>query len=186
MMSTKRTTKFITDIVILANSRIWEPQFFAGYDMPIYTASILIPKKQVKTITAMDHARNSALIDGQLINSKGFLKKAKMNIPIHDGDGPGMDDHFRDCWVINAASLSAPMIWDYRITPISDPKFVRSGCKVRVSLTFYPFADNKRNIAGLGCLLGNIQKACFRDDYDILPDIDYDAFEDEFTRIFLK
>lgn len=185
MIQRRPSTKFITGIVTFANARIWEPHVFDGCEFPVYTASILIPKSQIQTNEGMNIALNTALTNGQSLHRGKFGKAAKANLPLHDGDAEGMDEQFRGCWVINAASFTPPKIWDNTIMPITDSSLVQPGCKVRVSLTFFAYKGNGTHRTGIGCMLGNIQKAFTRNNYEVLPDIDFDKFAEEFTRIFL-
>lgn len=186
MIQNKPSTKFITGIVTFVNGRIWEPQLFDGYDTPLYTATILIPKDQAKTNEGMQIALDTAVINGQSLHRGRFAKAARANTPIHDGDAEGMHECFRGCWLVNAASITSPAVWDNSVMPITDREIVQPGCKVRVSLTLFAYTKDERHDTGVGCMLGNIQKAFTRNDYEVLPDIDYSQFEEEFTRIFLK
>lgn len=185
MIQRRPSTKFITGIVTYVNGRIWEPQEFDGYKVSLYTATILIPKDQAKTNEGMRVALDTALINGQSLHRGKFGKTARANIPIHDGDEETMDERFHGYWVVNAASLSPPIVWDNMIMPITDSTLVQPGCKIRASLTFFAYKGYGVHRSGIGCMLGNIQKAFTRNDYEVLPDIDYDQFAEEFTRIFL-
>jgi len=180
------STKFITGIVTFVNGRIWEPQLLEGYDIPLYTMTILIPKAQVKTNKAMQKALETAIINGQSLHRGKFAKSARLNTPIHDGDAEGAHDCFRGCWIVNAANTIAPAIWDNSLMPITDRDLVQPGCKVRVSLTLFAYIKDDKHKTGVGCVLGNIQKVFTRNDYKILPDIDYEQFVEEFTRVFSK
>lgn len=186
MIKKRISTKFVTGIVTYVNGRIWEPQHFEGYEEPLYTATILIPKDLVKTNEGMNTALESAILNGQSLHRGKFADIVKKNLPIHDGDDENMDEIFRGCWLVNASSVTAPKIFDRAVLPITDCNLLKQGCKVRVSLTFFTHLKNGKHNTGVGCMLGNIQKAFTGNDYEILPDVDYDIFEEEFTRIFLK
>ena len=175
--------KVITGIVTLVNANIWEPISIKG-NPPIYTATIIIPKGETKTLDGIRTAIKNANIEGS-IKFKGmyFGTKAK-KMPLLDGDQNPLATAFADCFVLNASSLVAPQIVDYRVCPISDRALVGSGCKVRVSLTFYPYMNGGEK--GIGCMLGNIQKALVAEQYDPIPQLHFDTFLSEFLHILLK
>ena len=185
MIQKKPSTKFITGIVTLLNSRIWEPHLFDSYDTPLYTATLLIPKDQAKTNEGMKIALETAVINGQALHRGGFRKKAMANTTIHDGDATGMNEIFRGCWVLNAATPTTPAIWDNTLYPITERNLVQSGCKIRVSLIMFSYVGDQTHPTGVGCLLCNIQKAFTRNEYEVLPDVDFDKFTENFTRVFL-
>lgn len=186
MLYRSPATKVITDIVTFTNARIWEPQIIVDGLPPLYTISVIMPKSMVKTKDGMDTAIDTAIREGASMHRGKFANAAKRNLPIFDGDSEEMSEIFRGCWVINAASLTPPTIVDNRVYPITDPSLFQPGCKARVVLTFFTYTKGKGRNTGVGCMLGNIQKAFTRNDYERLPDTDFDLCTEHFTRIYLK
>lgn len=176
--------KVVTGIVTIANAHIWEPTTIDG-SPPMYTATIIIPKDEQKTITGIRTAVENAVREGNL-KYKGtyFGKTARKNTPVHDGDSEEMDELFKGSWVINASTFDAPSVVDHRVYPITDHALVCSGSKVRVSLTFYPYVGGKTK--GVGCMLGNIQKALLVGKVQPLPPTQFDTFSEEFLHILMK
>lgn len=176
--------KVVTGIVTIANAHIWEPTVIDG-SPPMYTATIIIPKDEPKTITGIRTAVENAVREGNLkFQGSYFGKTARKNTPILDGDAKGMSDIFKNCWVVNASTFDIPSVVDHRVFPITDHTLVCSGSKVRVSLTFYPYANGK--VKGIGCMLGNIQKALLVNKVEPLPLTQFDTFSEEFLHILLK
>lgn len=180
------STKIITDVVTFANARIWEPQIILEDKPPIYTASVIIPKSMVKTNEGLNTAIETAIRMGVSLHRGKFGKSAKNNLPIFDGDSEELDEIFSGSWVVNAATLTAPIVYDNVVTPITDCSLLQPGCKVRVVLNFFSYTKRPGHGTGVGCMLGNIQKAFTRNDYQVLTDKNFDLFTENFTRIFLK
>ena len=177
----KRMTMVVTGIVTLINAHIWEPTVINEHS-PLYTATLIIPKSERKTIDGIKLAINNALQVGSFLHRGGYKDKAVNNIPLIDGDSEGMPQLFKNCYIINAASSTPPQIYDYKVFPITDPNSVSSGSKVRVSLVMYSY--HKNSIAGVGCCLKNIQLAGSERNKIKYPDTYFDAFIKDFVRIF--
>ena len=183
MKNKYRTVKVVTGAVRLVNANIWSPVEVPGRGS-IYTATILIPKGDSKTLlgirTAVDSAAAAGIAD--LGGHRG--KKPKRYLPPYDGDADGLPPVFRGCWYVNAASLTAPQILDHQLYPVADQSTVGSGSWVRVSLAF--FLVYKKGGSRIGCQLGNIQKARISDSYEKIADTGFDRFLDDFLRVFEK
>lgn len=176
--------KVITGIVTIVNAHIWEPTTINS-SPPLYTVTILVPKNEQKTISGIRTAVENAVQEGnRKFKGTYFGKTARKNTPILDGDAEGMDKILNGYWIVNASTLTAPSVVDHRVYPITNHGLVCSGSKVRVSITFYPYANGK--IKGIGCMLGNIQKALLVDKVEPLPLTQFDAFSEEFLHILLK
>ena len=184
MLYKSKPTKVVTGLVTFTNGRIWEPETINGNH--IYTASILLPKNDIRTNEGVNMAIDNAIQIGQSIHRGHFGNFVRKNLPIHDGDTETVDSQLNGYWIINAGSFTAPQIVDNRVLTITDPTLVKPGCKIRVSLTFFTYLKNDFVPSGVGCMLGNIQKAFTRNDYKILPDIDYENYLEEFSRITWK
>lgn len=183
MTYSRQTTKTVTNIVTFTNGFIWEPNLKLANTTPVYSASILIPKTDIKTNEGIDFAIKTATRVGKWKYGARFYVPKKM-IPIHDGDDENLSEMFQGCWILNASSLTPPKIFDNHVLPIKDASLIKPGCKIRVSLDFFPYYDKRNTILGMGCKLGNIQKAFTGNDYAILPNVNFDDFSSEFLRIF--
>ena len=121
-----------------------------------YSVSILISKKDIKTINAIKAAIKAAEQKG--IETKwGGRLPSNIKKPLRDGDVERPDDEaYVGCYFINANSTTKPGVVDENLEPILDPNEFYSGCYGRASITFYPFsvAGNKGIAAGLN----NLQK----------------------------
>lgn len=134
MANKTNSTKVVTGVVRLSYEHVWEPASVNG-SKPKYSVSLIIPKSDTKTITAINQAIDNA---------------------IRDGDTEREDEDYRDAYFINANSTTAPQIVDRSVQPILDRSEVYSGCYARVSINFYAFNSNGNR--GIACGLGNIQK----------------------------
>ena len=154
-MAKQKNTNVITGLVRLSYANVWEPKSINGGD-PRYSCSIIIPKSDVETVSAINAAIECAVKEGVgkfggKIPPKGVLKP-----PLRDGDTERDDEAYAGCWFVNANSRTAPQIVDKHVRPILDRSEVYSGVYAFVSLSFYAFNTNGNK--GVACGLGNIQK----------------------------
>lgn len=151
-----QNTKVVTGInTRLSYANIWEPKSING-GKEKYSVSLIIPKSDTKTVTAIEKAIDAAIEEG--IGKFGGKKpnKAALKLPLRDGDLEKDDVNYKDAYFINANSITAPQIVDKQVQPILDQAEVYSGCYARVSISFYAFNTNGNR--GVACGLGNIQK----------------------------
>lgn len=151
-----KNTKVVTGIVRLSYEHVWEPASVNGSPEK-YSASLIIPKSDKKTVEAINAAVDAAIEEG--IGKFGGKKpnKKAIKLPLRDGDiDREGDEAYKDSFFLNANSRTAPQIVDRKVNPILDRDEVYSGCYVRVSLSFYAFNSNGNK--GVACGLGNIQK----------------------------
>ena len=184
MMAKKyNPVKVITGVVRLLNANIWEP-----LEVPdrgsIYTATILNPKNDSKTVLGINTAIQGAFAVGRLARKGHVGRNPMQNYPLHDGDDGSLPTVFNGCYYINAASLTAPQILDHQLNPVTDASTVGSGCLARVSLSF--FYIFRPRASRVGCMLGNIQKARISDSYEALPDAGFENCLDDYLLIFDK
>lgn len=133
----------------------WEPKSING-GPERYSVSLLIPKNDKETISAIEKAIDAAIEEG--IGKFGGKKpnKAAIKLPLRDGDIERDDEAYKGHYFINANSTTPPQIVDKAVKPILDRNEVYSGCYARVSISFYAFNSNGNK--GIACGLGNIQK----------------------------
>jgi len=67
MANQKKNTKVVTGVVRLSYEHVWEAVSINGSN-PKYSASIIIPKDDTKTIDAINSAIDSAIKDNSIKN----------------------------------------------------------------------------------------------------------------------
>lgn len=154
-MTNQNPTRIVTGEVRLSYANVWEPNFIQG-GKPRYSVSLIIPKSDTATITAIEKAVDAAIEQG--IGKFGGKRpnKAALKLPLRDGDIERDDEAYANAYFLNANSLTAPQVVDQEVAPILDRAEVYSGCYARVSFSFYAFNTNGNR--GIACGLGNIQK----------------------------
>lgn len=155
MANQNNTTKVVTGIVRLSYANVWEPASING-GTPKYSVSLIIPKSDKKTISAINAAIDAAIKDGAPKFGGKIPARAALKLPLRDGDAERDNEAYKDSYFVNANSTTAPQIVDRTVQPILDRGEVYSGCYARVSINFYAFNTNGNR--GIACGLGNIQK----------------------------
>ncbi len=149
-------TKVVTGIVRGSYMNVWEPKGINGSD-PKYSASIIIPKNDKKTVKDIEKAIDAAIDEGLAKFNGKKPNKASLKLPLRDGDVDRPDDPaYANSYFVNANSKSAPQIVDKRVQPILDRDEVYSGAYYRFSINFYAYNVNGNR--GIAAGLGNIQK----------------------------
>ena len=151
--------KVITGVCRLSYANIWQAKSING-GAPKYSASVLIPKSDTKTVAKVKAAIQAAYEEGEgklKGNGKTAPSLASLKTPFRDGDTERPDDEaYAGHWFINANSNKAPGVVDANREPIYDTSEIYSGVYARVSLSFYAFNSNGNR--GIACALQNIQK----------------------------
>ena len=151
--------KVITGVCRLSYANIWQAKSING-GAPKYSASVLIPKSDTKTVVKVKAAIQAAYEEGEgklKGNGKTAPSLASLKTPLRDGDTERPDDEaYAGHWFINANSNTAPGVVDANREPIYDTSEIYSGVYARVSLSFYAFNSNGNR--GIACALQNIQK----------------------------
>ena len=153
-------TKVITGVKTRwSYANVWEPKSING-GAPKYSVSLIIPKSDTKTVTAIKNAIQAAYDEGQSKlkgNSKSVPALSVIKTPLRDGDAERPDDEaYKDSYFINANSATAPGIVDAARQPILERSEVYSGVYGRASINFYAFNSNGNK--GIACGLNNLQK----------------------------
>ena len=151
----KSNTKVVTGIVRLSYEHVWEPASING-SKPKYSVSLIIPKSDTKTISAINAAVDAAIRDGAAKFGGKVPPRGALKLPLRDGDTERDDEAYKGAYFVNANSTTPPQIVDRAVQPILDRSEVYSGCYARVSINFYAFNTNGNK--GIACGLGNIQK----------------------------
>ena len=153
-------TKVITGVKTRwSYANVWQAKSING-GAPKYSVSLIIPKSDTKTVTAVKNAIQASYDEGQSKlkgNSKSVPALTAIKTPLRDGDVERPDDaSYKDCYFINANSATAPGIVDAARNPIIEHSEVYSGVYGRASINFYAFNSNGNK--GIACGLNNLQK----------------------------
>lgn len=148
-------TKVLTGKVRFSYAHVWEPSSVEEGQTKKYSVSILIPKKDKKTLEKIEEAIEAAS-DAFKQKNGGKLPK-NFKLPLRDGDEEREDDEaYQGMMFLNASSLRQPGIVDENVDPIISKDDFYSGCWGRVTINFYSF--DKAGNKGIAAGLGNIQK----------------------------
>ncbi len=153
-------TKVITGVKTRwSYANVWQAKSING-GAPKFSVSLIIPKSDTKTVTAVKNAIQAAYEEGQSKlkgNSKSVPTLTAIKTPLRDGDAERPDDEaYKDSYFINANSATAPGIVDAARNPIIEHSEVYSGVYGRASINFYAF--NSNGSKGIACGLNNLQK----------------------------
>ena len=153
-------TKVITGVKTRwSYANVWQAKSING-GTPKYSVSLIIPKSDTKTVTAVKNAIQAAYEEGQSKlkgNSKSVPALSAIKTPLRDGDAERPDDKaYKDSYFINANSATAPGIVDAARNPIIEHSEVYSAVYGRASINFYAFNSNGNK--GIACGLNNLQK----------------------------
>ena len=153
-------TKVITGVKTRwSYANVWQAKSING-GAPKFSVSLIIPKSDTKTVTAVKNAIQAAYEEGQSKlkgNSKSVPALTAIKTPLRDGDAERSDDEaYKDSYFINANSATAPGIVDAVRNPIIEHSEVYSGVYGRASINFYAFNSNGNR--GIACGLNNLQK----------------------------
>jgi len=149
-------TRVITGKCRLSYEHIWIARASVQGGDPKYSATILIPKTDMKTYEAI---KKAMMIETAAKWSTTVPQNLK--IPLKDGDRALDKDgkQRRETighWIITATSHQRPDIVDKDLNDVIDKSAVYSGCYCRFQVAFqaYDLPTSK----GIGCYLNNIQK----------------------------
>ena len=153
-------TKVITGVKTRwSYANVWQAKSING-GTPKFSVSLIIPKSDTKTVTAVKNAIQAAYEEGQSKlkgNSKSVPALTAIKTPLRDGDAERPDDEvYKESYFINANSATAPGIVDAARNPIIEHSEVYSGVYGRASINFYAFNSNGNR--GIACGLHNLQK----------------------------
>jgi hypothetical protein len=152
-------TKVVTGVVRLSFLNCWQPKSVNG-GTPKYSASIIIPKSDKKTLDRIEAAIEAAYHEGEAKlkgNGKSIPSLASLKTPLRDGDIDRPDDEaYADSYFVNANSNTAPGVVGRDLQEIIETSEMYSGVWARASLSFYAFNSNGNR--GIACGLQNLQK----------------------------
>lgn len=137
-------------------AHIFEPHAVNEGDDEKYNVSLIISKDDEKSLNSINKAIENAKENGK--EKFGGKIPANLKTPLRDGDVDREDDDaYENAYFINANTKRKPQVLDMQGQRTDDPDDVYSGCYIRVTVNFYPFAVSGNK--GIACGLGNIMKA---------------------------
>jgi len=148
-------TKVITGKVRFSYAHVFTPHAMEAGQKEKYSVSILIPKKDKRTIKKVEDAIETALTEGK-VKFGGKIPSNWKN-PLRDGDEERPDDEaYEGVMFVNANSDRQPGLVDAALDAIMDKEEFYSGCFGKASVNFYAF--NVSGNKGVACGLNNLQK----------------------------
>ena len=154
-----KTTKVITGEVRFSYVHLLEAySSFDGQD-PKFSATLLIPKSDKKTLIDMKNAIEAAKEAGKSkFNGKipNNLKSTLRDGDTDDSIDPDENPEYAGNYFIRVSSKTKPGIVDADVNPIMDAGEIYSGMYGRASINF--FAYNTAGNRGISAGLNNVQK----------------------------
>ena len=126
--NTPTSTRIVTGEVRLSYANLWEPKSIQG-GAPKYSVSLIIPKSDQATLTAINRAIDAAIEAGIAKFGGKKPNKAALKLPLRDGDVEKDDPAYAGAMFLNANSKTPPQIVDenVRITLTNDPALGGAG-----------------------------------------------------------
>ena len=145
-------TKVITGKVRASFANVFEPKAVEEGGVLKYSVSLIIDKKDKKTLKKIEEAVEAAIETGK--GKWGGKVPKNLKLPLRDGDTDREEEAYEGAMFVNAASGNKPQIVDADLNPIMDREQFYSGCYCRASINFYAFnvSGNKGIAAGLNNL----------------------------------
>nr|WP_304031572.1 DUF2815 family protein [Ruminococcus bromii] len=154
MANTNVSTKVVTGEVRFSYVNVFEPKSINGSDEK-YSVSLLIDKRDTKTIEAIERAIEAAKQAG--VAKFGGKIPPVLKLPLRDGDVERPDDeNYAGKMFVNANCKTKPGLIEKNGMEIIDATEFYSGCYGKASVTFYAFNSNGNK--GIACGLNNIMK----------------------------
>ena len=154
MANTNVSTKVVTGEVRFSYVNVFEPKRINGSDEK-YSVSLLIDKRDTKTIEAIERAIEAAKQAG--VAKFGGKIPPVLKLPLRDGDAERPDDeNYAGKMFVNANCKTKPGLIEKNGMEIIDTTEFYSGCYGKASVTFYAFNSNGNK--GIACGLNNIMK----------------------------
>jgi len=154
MANTNVSTKLVTGEVRFSYVNVFEPKSINGSDEK-YSVSLLIDKRDTKTIEAIERAIEAAKQAG--VAKFGGKIPPVLKLPLRDGDAERPDDeNYAGKMFVNANCKTKPGLIEKNGMEIIDTTEFYSGCYGKASVTFYAFNSNGNK--GIACGLNNIMK----------------------------
>lgn len=147
----------ITGIVKISYPALFEPKANPSGVMK-FSCSLLIDKKDVAVVKAIEDAITKAIDKGKETIWKGKVPKFRYS-PLRDGDaelasGEKTGAEYKGHYFLNASANEAPGVVGPNAKPLIDRSAIYAGCFVRADINPFPYS-NSGNL-GIGWGLNNI------------------------------
>lgn len=164
-MSTLNKNQVVTGECRLSFVRLFEPAKVKDTDKDAkYSCTAIVPKKDTKTIEAIQAAIKAAAESGAQKHFGGRVP-TNVNHTFKDGD-TDVDDlgelkkikypEYENSYFIRLSSKFKPKVLDANRNEIIDPTEVYSGMYGKVSMTFFAYSGDGRR--GVSAVLNNVMK----------------------------
>lgn len=157
-------TKVITGEVRFSYANVWVPTAIEEGAEKKYNVSLLIPKKDKKTVRDIEAAIET---EKQLLLEKLGVKVLPKNakiVELRDGDEeyPG-DETMEGMWFIRVSSKTKPGVVEKdpgsgKVIDIINPDEFYSGCFGKASINVYYYNPEKKPYLGVTAGLNNLMK----------------------------
>lgn len=149
-------TKVKTGKVRASYVAVFQPRAVQEGGKEKYSISLIIPKKDKKTITAIEKAIKAAAELGKESRFGGKIPR-NLKTPLRDGDEDRDEDEaYQDSMFVNANSDRRPAVIGLDKEAIIDEDEFYSGCYCKATINFYAY--NSNGSKGVAAGLGNILK----------------------------
>jgi hypothetical protein len=143
-MSTRVTTKKVR----LSYVNVFKARAMEEGETPKYSSAILIPKKDLVTVAAIEAAVDAAIALGNTAKFGKKVAKSLLKLPLRDGDEEKPDDEaYAGMYFLNASSIRKPLVLGSDKHLLEDESEIYSGVWARVVLNFFPFAGKSKGVA---------------------------------------
>ncbi len=174
----------------LSYIQLFEPKGFDG-SKPVYSASLIIPKDDKRTLDLVRSAVKAAYEGGTYkLRGSGKITPSMddINLPLNDGDKKRPNDPaYANSFYINAKNQDQPRLFGTDGEEVTNHSDIYSGCYARCKIQFYCY--NRNGNKGIAASLLGLRKSadgeplggsvCTPDDFDL--DEDYDDEDDFLT-----
>lgn len=157
MTNNANNTKVITGKVRFSYVKVFDPEIDKN-GKENYSVSLIIDKKDKKTLDAIEKAVDNAKQAGiTKLGGKNGKIPGNLKLPLRDGDKDREDDEaYAGKMFVNAKCRTRPGIVYKNGQPIIDTTDFYSGCYGYASISFYAF--NTDGNKGIACSLNNLMK----------------------------
>ena len=143
----------ITGKVIISYPAIWEPKENLSGQLK-YSCSLLIDKKDTKTVEAIRAAIEKAIEKGKATIWGGKVPKFRYE-PLRDGDaelasGDKEDKAYEGRYFLNCTSNDAPGVVGADAKPLMNQNDLYAGCIVRGDISAFPYKNSGNSGVGWG------------------------------------
>ncbi len=171
----------------LSYAQLFEPKSFDG-SKPMYSASLIIPKDDKRTLDLIRSAIQAAYEAGTYKlrgTGKSIPALEDINLPLNDGDKKRPNDPaYVNSYYINAKNQEQPKLFGLDGEEVMSRQDIYSGCYARCKIQFYCY--NRNGNKGIATSLLGLRKSadgkplggsiCTADDFNL--DEDYEDDDD--------